>query len=462
MVLADASLDQTRSSFKLIVNPDPEPSPRHKQISAQAVRPILMAIDCLGLVTAFSVAFWIDGSSLTIALVACALCFALAAVSTQRLLGAYAFRIQPAVELSCAFGTILAGVCLTIILAWPQSMRLLVLSASAFIVVALSVRLLIAAAMRIGAQHKWIGSRIVAIMPVVGRARLLRTLQHHREVPNVRFVDGIDDLHRHMPVDEVIFGPGLHPGWVNHAIKQIEAAPLTISTAVRIGETSNSSAREGSSAQLHIVTVQDHSQRGWAFVAKRTVDIIGAISGLILLSPLLFLVAVAIKLESPGPVIFRQERFGRGGRPFMILKFRSMRNEAADPTGSRLTSRNDSRVTRVGKIIRTTSIDELPQLVNVLRGQLSLVGPRPHPQGAKAGEVLYGELIANFNARYRVMPGLTGLAQSVGLRGNTDTEDKLIDRFHMDMTYANGWSFWLDIRILFATVYQLALRKNAF
>jgi lipopolysaccharide/colanic/teichoic acid biosynthesis glycosyltransferase len=462
VVLADASFDQTRSSFKLIVNPDPRLSARRNQISARDIRPALMAVDCLGLVAAFAAAFRVDGSPLTIAAAACALCFALAAVSTQRLLGAYAFRIQPATELSCAVGAILAGVGLTTLLAWPQSMRLLVLSASAFVVVALSVRLLVAAAMRIGVRRKWIGSRIVAIMPVVGRASLLRTLQHQREVPDVRFIDDIDDLDRHMPVDEVIFGPGLHPGWVNHAIKQIETSPLSVSTAVRIGESSNPSARVGAPARLHIATVQDHSQRGWAFAAKRTVDIVGAVLGLILLSPLLILVAVAIKAESPGPVIFRQERFGRGGRPFMILKFRSMRNETADPTGSRLTSRNDSRVTRVGRIIRATSIDELPQLVNVLLGQLSLVGPRPHPQGAKAGNVLYGDLIANFNARYRVMPGLTGLAQSVGLRGNTDTEDKLIDRFHMDMTYANGWSFWLDIRILFVTVYQLALRKNAF
>jgi lipopolysaccharide/colanic/teichoic acid biosynthesis glycosyltransferase len=460
MVLADASLDRTRSSFKLIVNPDPELVPPHTRISARDIRPALMAVDGLGLVAAFAVAFLVQGRPLTIPFLACAFCFALAAVSIQRLLGAYTFRHQPSIELSCAFGTIMVGIGLTAILAWPQSVRLLVLSALAFVFMTLCVRLLVLLAMKIGVQRKWIGSRLIAIMPVAGRARLLRTLQHQREVPDVRFIDDIDDLDQHMPVDEIIFGPGLQSGWVNLAIRQIEFSPLTISKAILIGESHNPATQ--APGQLHIATVQNHSQRGWAFVAKRTVDIVGAVCSMIVLSPLLVLVAVAIKTESTGPVIFRQERFGRGGRPFMIFKFRSMRNDAADPTGSRLTSRNDSRVTRVGRFIRTTSIDELPQLVNVLLGHLSLVGPRPHPKGAKAGEVLYGDLITNFNARYRVMPGLTGLAQSVGLRGNTDTEDKLIDRFNMDMTYANNWSFWLDIRIMFVTVYHLVLRKNAF
>src|SRR6185437_11490329 len=130
-------------------------------------------------------------------------------------------------------------------------------------------------------------------------------------------------------------------------------------------------------------------------------DIVGSLAGIILFAPILFACAIAIKLESAGPVLFAQERAGYRNKPFRMLKFRSMYTAQSDATGSRLTSRNDPRVTKVGTIMRRTSADELPQLFNVLSGDMSLVGPRPHPKGAKAGASLYDDLIPNFYARYR-------------------------------------------------------------
>lgn len=211
-----------------------------------------------------------------------------------------------------------------------------------------------------------------------------------------------------------------------------------------------------------LVQVQHHRQRGWRMIIKRGVDIFGAMLALLLLSIPLLLIAVAIRLESSGPAIFKQQRYGYRGQPFVIWKFRSMRNDASDPTGARLTSRNDDRVTRVGAFIRRTSFDELPQLVNILIGDLSFVGPRPHPSGAKAAGALYDDLIPQFKARYRARPGLTGLAQCSGLRGNTDTEQKLFDRFDADMYYVENWSLSLDAKILLRTIGHLLNPKNAF
>lgn len=203
-------------------------------------------------------------------------------------------------------------------------------------------------------------------------------------------------------------------------------------------------------------------QRHWPAAIKRCVDFTGAAIALILLSPLLLAVAAAVRLESPGPALFKQVRFGYAGRPFLMWKFRSMSNQMADPTGSRLTDRNDSRVTRVGRFIRATSIDELPQLVNILFGSLSIVGPRPHPAGAKANGVLYDVLIPNFKSRYRARPGLTGLAQCEGLRGNTDTEEALLKRFEKDIEYVERWTLLLDVKIVFKTALHLVKGENAF
>jgi exopolysaccharide biosynthesis polyprenyl glycosylphosphotransferase len=187
-------------------------------------------------------------------------------------------------------------------------------------------------------------------------------------------------------------------------------------------------------------------------VVKRGFDWAIAAGALLVLSPLLISVAIAIKLEDGGPVLFVQRRMGRGNRLFNLLKFRSMRQVSTDADGTQCTARNDMRVTRVGRFIRSTSIDELPQLWNVLRGDMSLVGPRPHALGSRADSKLFWEIDRQYWRRHSLRPGLTGLAQVRGHRGNTEREQDLTDRLQSDLEYISGWSLRRDIGIMFQTL----------
>ena len=192
---------------------------------------------------------------------------------------------------------------------------------------------------------------------------------------------------------------------------------------------------------------------------KRLFDILVATIATIALSPVLFGAALAVKLTSPGPILFRQPRIGKDGRPFSIYKFRSMRTEASDHKAATLTKRDDDRVTRVGAFLRKTSIDELPQLFNVLNGDMSVVGPRPHAAAAKAGDSLYWEVDARYWERHCIKPGMTGLAQVRGHRGATDHHQDLIDRLQSDLEYVSDWSIWRDLRIIVATLGVLVHHK---
>lgn len=191
---------------------------------------------------------------------------------------------------------------------------------------------------------------------------------------------------------------------------------------------------------------------------KRGVDVAGALAGLILAAPLLLLVAAAIKLDSRGPVIFRQRRPGFCGRPFMIYKFRTM-HVAEDGPNIVQARRQDPRVTRLGAWLRRSSIDELPQLLNVLRGEMSLIGPRPH---ALAHDAFYLERIASYAFRQHVKPGITGLAQVNGSRGETPTIASMERRIAFDLWYIDNWSIWLDLRIAALTILVVISGRNAF
>ena len=195
--------------------------------------------------------------------------------------------------------------------------------------------------------------------------------------------------------------------------------------------------------------------------AKRTLDLALTIPGLIFLAPLLIVVAIAIKLDSRGPVLFLQPRVGRGNRIFLTYKFRSMRVEMSDRAGAKSTRKDDDRVTRVGRFIRATSIDELPQLFNVLRGEMSLVGPRPHALGSLAGNELFWEVDERYWHRHASKPGLTGLAQVRGYRGETKEREDLANRLHADLEYLNGWTIWRDISILINTL-RVIVHRNAY
>lgn len=196
--------------------------------------------------------------------------------------------------------------------------------------------------------------------------------------------------------------------------------------------------------------------------AKRLIDIVGATFGLLLLSPLLIAVAAIIKLTSSGPVFFRQERTGLNNKPFQILKFRSMYTDRCDLSGVAQTVADDPRVTPIGRIIRKTNIDELPQLINVLWGDMSLVGPRPHVPGMLAAGVRYEELVLGYERRHAMRPGITGLAQANGLRGPTSEVEPSVMRVVRDIEYIRDFSVWLDIRILFRTVINEILRGKGF
>ena len=214
--------------------------------------------------------------------------------------------------------------------------------------------------------------------------------------------------------------------------------------------------------KLPLLSVFDRPLNGWGSFLKTALDRVLAAILVVALSPLMVATAVAVRLESPGPVIFRQKRFGFNNEMIEIFKFRSMYAGHSDATAQRLVTRDDPRVTRVGRFIRKASIDELPQLFNVLHGELSLVGPRPHATQAKAAERLYEQVVEGYFARHRVKPGITGWAQINGWRGETDTAEKLEKRVKYDLEYIDRWSLLFDLYILFKTPFALIKGENAY
>jgi lipopolysaccharide/colanic/teichoic acid biosynthesis glycosyltransferase len=194
---------------------------------------------------------------------------------------------------------------------------------------------------------------------------------------------------------------------------------------------------------------------------KRMLDLAITVPAILLLAPLLIAVAIAIKFDSRGPVLFLQDRVGRGNKLFKIMKFRSMRVDKSDVRGARSTSRDDDRITRVGAFIRKTSIDELPQLFNVLKGDMSLVGPRPHALGSLAGDALFWEVDHRYWLRHSLKPGITGLAQVRGFRGATEERADLERRLSADLEYVQNWSLGREISILLRT-FLVLVHRNAF
>jgi exopolysaccharide biosynthesis polyprenyl glycosylphosphotransferase len=190
--------------------------------------------------------------------------------------------------------------------------------------------------------------------------------------------------------------------------------------------------------------------------------VVGSIA-LIAAAPVMALVAIAIKLDSRGPVLFKQKRYGFNNELIEVYKFRSMYTDMTDATAAKLVTKDDPRVTHVGRFIRKTSLDELPQLLNVVfKGNLSLVGPRPHAVNAKAEQRLYDEAVDGYFARHRVKPGITGWAQINGWRGETDTHEKIQRRVEHDLYYIENWSVLFDLYILLKTPLALAKTENAY
>jgi Undecaprenyl-phosphate glucose phosphotransferase len=282
--------------------------------------------------------------------------------------------------------------------------------------------------------------------------------------PKLGTVDDLVEFARRTKLDLVIFTlPISAETRLLEMLRKLWILPIDIRLAAHM---SKLKFRPRSYSYIGVVPVLDVFDRpiaDWDIVIKWAFDKIVATLALILLSPLMLATALAIKLDSKGPVLFRQKRYGFNNEMVEVFKFRSMYTEMSDATASKLVTRDDPRVTRVGRFIRKTSIDELPQLFNVIfSGNLSLVGPRPHAVHAKAENRLYDEVVDGYFARHKVKPGITGWAQVNGWRGETDTEDKIQRRVEHDIYYIENWSVLLDLFILIKTPFSLLKTEQAY
>jgi Undecaprenyl-phosphate glucose phosphotransferase len=249
-------------------------------------------------------------------------------------------------------------------------------------------------------------------------------------------------------------------------LMQILEKLFTLPVDVRISALS-SKLRLNSSAYTRIgnvpmLAVLDKPLTDWDRVLKNIEDKVLALLLLVLAAPVMAAVAAAIRYDSKGPVLFKQKRYGFNNELIEVWKFRSMRVDMEDATASKLVTKDDLRVTRAGRFIRRTSLDELPQLFNVLTGEVSLVGPRPHATGAKADADLYQAVVDGYFSRHRMKPGITGWAQVNGWRGETDTHEKIQRRVEFDLTYIDKWSVLFDLYIIALTPFALLSKKNAY
>jgi putative colanic acid biosynthesis UDP-glucose lipid carrier transferase len=281
----------------------------------------------------------------------------------------------------------------------------------------------------------------------------------YTDVPQLHTLEALTEFCRTHNVDDLIITTDLEQECEGLALlKTFESLPCTVKYCVPGNFFSRPLADMELISHMPVVTIFQTPLQGTSILLKRLEDIIIASLLLIVCAPLMLLVAALIALEGEGPILFRQKRHGFGGDEFEIFKFRSMRMETASNHTAQAT-RSDPRITWLGRILRRTSIDELPQLLNVLKGDMSLVGPRPH---AVVHNHYYRELIDGYVARQRMKPGITGWAQINGWRGETDTLEKMRKRVEMDLYYVEHWSLWFDIKILLLTTATFLLHKNAY
>jgi Undecaprenyl-phosphate glucose phosphotransferase len=249
---------------------------------------------------------------------------------------------------------------------------------------------------------------------------------------------------------------------LNRIIEELSAGAIDICIMPREFLVLRDRYRVNYIGSLPVLSVWQQPVRDFDGVMKEIQDRLLAFIGLVILSPLLLVTILAIKLESKGPILFKQKRLGFNNLEIEVLKFRSMYTDRQDQSGGERTRKDDPRVTRVGRLIRRTSIDELPQLWNVLRGEMSLVGPRPHALAMRVGDAYYHDAVRGYAARHRVKPGITGLAQVRGLRGEIDTIERAKQRVEYDKYYIEHWSPLLDMRIILETVVRLIWDRNVY
>jgi Undecaprenyl-phosphate glucose phosphotransferase len=282
--------------------------------------------------------------------------------------------------------------------------------------------------------------------------------------PKLGTVDDLIEFGRRTRVDLVIFSlPVTAEARILAMLRKLWVLPVDIRLAAHANRLQFRPRSYSYIGTVPVIDVADRPIADWDVVMKWLFDKI--VGGAILLAalPVMALVAIAIKLDSRGPVLFRQQRYGFNNDLIEVYKFRSMYVQSADVKADKLVSKDDPRVTRVGRFIRKASLDELPQLFNVvLKGNLSLVGPRPHAINAKAETRRYDEAVDGYFARHRVKPGITGWAQINGWRGETDTQEKIQQRVEHDLYYIENWSVLLDLYILARTPFALLNTEHAY
>jgi len=277
-------------------------------------------------------------------------------------------------------------------------------------------------------------------------------------------VDDLVEFGRRTRVDLVIFSlPISAENRILQMLKKLWVLPVDIRLAAHSNKLQFRPRSYSYIGQVPVIDVADRPIADWDVVMKWLFDKIIGTLALLCALPVMALVALAIKLDSKGPVLFKQKRYGFNNDLIEVYKFRSMYVESADAAAAKLVTKDDPRVTRVGRFIRKTSLDELPQLMNVVvKANLSLVGPRPHAVSAKAESRLYDEAVDGYFARHRVKPGITGWAQINGWRGETDTHEKIQKRVEHDLYYIENWSVLLDLLILLKTPLALLKTENAY
>ncbi len=288
-----------------------------------------------------------------------------------------------------------------------------------------------------------------------------RALETCAGAPKLGKVDDIIEFARRTRVDLVLFAlPISAETRILEMLKKLWVLPVDIRLSAHNNKLRFRPRAYSYLGKVPTLDVFEAPITDWDLVMKWLFDhVVGAIV-LLLMAPLMGLVALAVKLDSPGPVLFRQKRFGFNNERIEVFKFRSLYHDQADPLASKVVTKNDSRVTRVGRFIRKTSLDELPQLFNVVfKSNLSLVGPRPHAVQGKLQSQLFDEAVDGYFARHRVKPGITGWAQINGWRGEVDSEEKIQKRVEFDLYYIENWSVLFDLYILLKTPLAL-LTKN--
>ena len=283
-------------------------------------------------------------------------------------------------------------------------------------------------------------------------------------LPKLGTVDDMVEFARRTRVDLVLFSlPISAESRILQMLKKLWVLPVDIRLSAHSNKLRFRPRTYSYVGGVPTIDVADRPIADWDFVMKWLFDrLVGGLA-LLAAAPAMLLIAIAIKLDSRGPVLFKQKRYGFNNDLIEVYKFRSMYVDQSDATASRLVTRGDPRVTRVGRFIRKASLDELPQLFNVVfKGNLSLVGPRPHAVNAKAAAKLYDDAVDGYFARHRVKPGVTGWAQINGWRGETDTQEKIQKRVEFDLYYIENWSLLFDLYIVLMTPFALLKTENAY